>query len=254
MVNQPALGMEQAAVNQSLYDSKRLPAFPHNDQEAPSSQLSTVSAIHDVDQLNQMLPPKRDLPFPKPAATKKHPSTEATIIAQEHEVPVAISQSKGSDRNTEDVLQKQAIKFDHDTAVPQSQSQTLSQFGTVPQPRQPLPFYDQSAASSQVTQAKGLNGNTYEELSSQKGTPACRQLNDSNTATKPDDKQEQEPAPCAPPSMTEDRLAEYLAHPNTERIAYLENWMCELVEDDKFMALCQDVECTWRRFAFGRRQ
>lgn len=50
------------------------------------------------------------------------------------------------------------------------------------------------------------------------------------------------------------QLSTYLKAPTTERIAFLENWMCELIEDDGFMALCQDVEVTWRRFAFGIRK
>jgi hypothetical protein len=54
--------------------------------------------------------------------------------------------------------------------------------------------------------------------------------------------------------MTEDHLAQYLAAPTPERIAFLENWICELIEDDRFMNLCQDVEGTWRRFAFGKKQ
>ncbi|KAJ5669670.1 hypothetical protein N7462_010740 [Penicillium macrosclerotiorum] len=49
----------------------------------------------------------------------------------------------------------------------------------------------------------------------------------------------------------EDQLSLYLASPTEERIAFLENWMCELIEDEQFMTLCQDVEGTWKRFAFG---
>jgi hypothetical protein len=82
-------------------------------------------------------------------------------------------------------------------------------------------------------------------------TPAHHFLGDSNTISKPDDKG-REPAPIA--AGAEDQLAEYLAHPTAERLAFLENWMCELIEDEQFMTLCQDVESTWRRFAFGQKQ
>lgn len=53
------------------------------------------------------------------------------------------------------------------------------------------------------------------------------------------------------PETLEDQLTLYMSQPTPERILFLENWMCELIEDDKFMKLCQDVEGTWRRFAFG---
>jgi hypothetical protein len=56
------------------------------------------------------------------------------------------------------------------------------------------------------------------------------------------------------PVTTEDCLAQYLFSPTTERIAFLENWMCELLDDDKFLSLCQDVDKVWWRFAFGRKQ
>lgn len=52
----------------------------------------------------------------------------------------------------------------------------------------------------------------------------------------------------------ENQLSLYLSSPTPERIAFLENWMCELIEDDRFMTLCQDVEATWRRFAFGMKR
>lgn len=57
-----------------------------------------------------------------------------------------------------------------------------------------------------------------------------------------------------PTATSENQLSTYLGAPTPERIAFLENWMCELIEDDGFMALCQDVEVTWRRFAFGIRK
>lgn len=54
------------------------------------------------------------------------------------------------------------------------------------------------------------------------------------------------------PVSVESRFASYLSAPTPERIAFLENWMCELIEDDQFLALCEDVEATWKRFAFGK--
>lgn len=72
---------------------------------------------------------------------------------------------------------------------------------------------------------------------------------DINRPVGPADAGSQQRQPAA--GTFEDNLALYLASPTPERVAFLENWMCELIEDDKFMQLCQDVEGTWRRFAFG---
>jgi hypothetical protein len=65
--------------------------------------------------------------------------------------------------------------------------------------------------------------------------------------------QTQEYIPACPTTSIENQLEQYASSPSAERIAFLENWMCELIDDDKFLALCQDVEGTWRRFAFGRK-
>ena len=46
-------------------------------------------------------------------------------------------------------------------------------------------------------------------------------------------------------------LASYISAPTTERIARLENWICEHIQDDDFLRLCQDVEGVWKRVAFG---
>lgn len=43
----------------------------------------------------------------------------------------------------------------------------------------------------------------------------------------------------------------YISAPTTERIARLENWICEHIQDDDFLRLCQDVEGVWKRVAFG---
>ncbi|PKX95593.1 uncharacterized protein P174DRAFT_459111 [Aspergillus novofumigatus IBT 16806] len=46
-------------------------------------------------------------------------------------------------------------------------------------------------------------------------------------------------------------LSSYLSAPTQERTARLENWICQNLENDGFVKLCQDVEGIWRRIAFG---
>ena len=52
----------------------------------------------------------------------------------------------------------------------------------------------------------------------------------------------------------EGELSQYVKSPTAERTAFLENWMCELIQDENFVTLCEDVEATWRRFAFGMKR
>lgn len=46
-------------------------------------------------------------------------------------------------------------------------------------------------------------------------------------------------------------LKSYLSTPAAERSARLESWICQQLESDGFLALCQDIEGTWKRIAFG---
>ncbi|EER23767.1 hypothetical protein CPC735_051370 [Coccidioides posadasii C735 delta SOWgp] len=51
--------------------------------------------------------------------------------------------------------------------------------------------------------------------------------------------------------LTTTDLSSYLSTPTTERSALVESWVCQQLESDGFLALCQDVECVWKRIAFG---
>lgn len=52
--------------------------------------------------------------------------------------------------------------------------------------------------------------------------------------------------------ITTTDLTSYLSTPASERATLVENWICEQIEDDAFLQLCQDVEGVWKRVAFGR--
>ncbi|CAG8932179.1 unnamed protein product [Penicillium salamii] len=185
----PTLNMQPVAVGKPLQEPLPIQDMSYSSQEFPNSQLSTVSAIHDIDQLNQMLPPKRNLPFTKPTAKRPLPANG--------------------------ILQKQT----HQEEIPASS-----------QPPQPAiePAFS--------------------------GFPESQSQNLSQVASQPTEKQNHEPRPRPAPFVADDQIIEYLASPTPERLVFLENWMCELLEDDNFMTLCQDVEGTWRRFALGQKR
>ncbi|CAG8270500.1 unnamed protein product [Penicillium salamii] len=186
----PTMNMEPAAMGKPLQEPLPIQDLPYSSQEFPNSQLSTVSAIHDVDQLNQMLPPKRNLPFTKPTAKRPLPA-DGTLKKQSHQTEEFPASSQPLQPAVEPVY----------SGFPESQSQKLSQ-----------------------------------------------------VASQPTEKQSHDPRPRVAPVVADDQIIEYLASPTPERLVFLENWMCELLEDDNFMTLCQDVEGTWRRFALGQRR
>ena len=46
-------------------------------------------------------------------------------------------------------------------------------------------------------------------------------------------------------------LRRYAALPDGERATELDQWMEDAIMDDDFMTLCEDIDVTWRRMAFG---
>ncbi|KZF21074.1 hypothetical protein L228DRAFT_284146 [Xylona heveae TC161] len=54
-------------------------------------------------------------------------------------------------------------------------------------------------------------------------------------------------APNTTASSHAESLVDYSSLPNDERLAALDTMICNLIEDENFITLCQDVENTWRR-------
>ena len=53
--------------------------------------------------------------------------------------------------------------------------------------------------------------------------------------------------------LTSTDLTAYLSNPTSERTAIIQSWVCNLVQDDGFLQLCEDVEGAWGRIALGKR-
>ena len=59
------------------------------------------------------------------------------------------------------------------------------------------------------------------------------------------------PAPQSPPQVSESDLIKYAELPEKERLATLDNLILDLVWDENFAVLCEDVEKSWRRIGLG---
>ncbi|KAJ5328044.1 hypothetical protein N7452_008434 [Penicillium brevicompactum] len=253
-VVQPTLAKGPEVVDQPSHGHTTIPDAPSSSLEAANSQLSSVSAIHDMDQLNQMLPPKRDLPFSKPAAKRaRTANAPRTTQAKQKKSPF----NEPHPPNPSDSPKHKPVDTTKGLymgpGASETQSQNPSQSDSCHPMSQPQMINDEPPMSSQMPPTEGLVDHMPQVSTGHQLLPMQRQIGIPNTPSQPN-KQEQEPGPRAVPAVMADQLTEYLAHPTPERIAFLENWMCELIEDDGFMTLCQDVEGTWRRFAFGRNQ
>ncbi|KAJ5956035.1 hypothetical protein N7501_010314 [Penicillium viridicatum] len=245
--NPPYRSMEPVDLSQPLHASA-LPYTSNKEPDLPSSQLSTTSAIHDVDQLNQMLPPKRDLPFSK-STTRKLQAASLTRTAQKHpqSAPSPSSQHTEPTKDTQPDAQPLVVEPNTCSALPDSDSQVLSQTNACPEASQPLLLYEEPTTSQQTAPVCEFTEQTPQVPRVQNTSHSQDNLTNSNDNDNPASNSNNKA-----PGPTEDHLAQYLSSPTAERITFLENWMCELIDDDNFMTLCEDVDGTWRRFAFGR--
>lgn len=205
-----------------------------------SNRRTATAPAYNDQQLNKMLPPKRELPFAKTGSKRPRAGSSERVPTQcirpapstEHCMESDFTQGVHlfSERNT---LQR------HDSQISDSPSQSLV-------PTQPLPDASQISRMSPEPQS---TQNT--QLYPKPVSPMEHYPHASLITTTPTDPYAHGRQAHQASNLAEEHFSLYLTSPTPERIAFLENWMCELIEDDKFMALCQDVEATWRRFAFG---
>ncbi|KAL8846064.1 MAG: hypothetical protein Q9221_008810 [Calogaya cf. arnoldii] len=59
------------------------------------------------------------------------------------------------------------------------------------------------------------------------------------------------PAIAIPASTDKDDLAAFAAQPEKERLAAIDEMICEYLEDPNFATLCEDVEKSWKRIGLG---
>ncbi|KAJ6127093.1 hypothetical protein N7523_002705 [Penicillium sp. IBT 18751x] len=206
--------------------------------EKASSRPASTLAYHDEGQLNRMLPPRRELPFAK-TGKRKSRANSASERTFEHFVPETSTEQEANALRIQgaDPLNKMRAHSRHNSYVPDSQPEAQSQ--PFPSTQQP-----QARGSLELQPSAAPRQNIHHPMVQGKSPEhADTQL-----------VQTQEYVPTYEDTSIENQLEQYIASPSAERIAFLENWMCELLDDDKFLTLCQDVEGTWRRFAFGQKR
>ena len=101
-------------------------------------------------------------------------------------------------------------------------------------------------ASSQPTTQAHANTLTQPTLPAKQQGPLPINT-DAITLTLPNHIPQQQQQQTGPTSD----LSSYIIAPTPERIMRLENWICEHIQDDDFLGLCQDMEGVWKRVAFG---
>ncbi|KAJ5717752.1 hypothetical protein N7488_003398 [Penicillium malachiteum] len=206
---------------------------------------ATAPAYHGQ-QLDEMLPPKRDLPFKSSQKRSQKEGSPVSHLSQATPTERIVDISRNQETfqpvvQTEPVCPESQVP---DSQVSDSQSQFLAPTQHCLDPFWPAP--SSQRRDTQLGDCPSLGPTEQQNvLSGIETIPCSQEFDEDVTATT---------NKGSKAAIPEDQLSAYLSAPTAERVALLENWMCELIEDDKFMVLCQDVESTWRRFAFGMKE
>ncbi|KAL1998811.1 hypothetical protein VTN02DRAFT_5539 [Thermoascus thermophilus] len=263
------------------------------DSSLSRDRPSTAPVYHDTQLLNQILPPKRELPFSKPAgkktaqsaksrATKKlsdnkkrpesspyfpaaatgmdpsptHPGLTGGVAATSESRDGGHSAGSGEIKTTipppdrslqpgsevERSLQADPLpQHQADLSVPFIRPNNIfSHGGAITESQSHLSPPSTVAQTSQMLLNPQPEQETWKVSSTNAGSSW-----DNNTAIPPT-------AAAATKIITSTDLSSYLSTPSPERTALVELWVCQQLEDDGFLKLCEDVEGVWKRIAFGR--
>ncbi|KKZ60213.1 hypothetical protein EMCG_05023 [[Emmonsia] crescens] len=241
---------------------------------------ATAPALPDVNSLSQILPPKRELPFAKPGArsgSKQPPHSRAPASKQTARPANSgasssflIAQSRASTSNT--TSENPSYITNHGCSGTAANGGVTGSSATPNPPfRRPLPRENLGANThnpgQKPTGTTGMGTSTlfanraliyHTEENSNVSNAGITSTPATTTATPqlPPERSARAGfvSSSEPPKkndISSSDLSAYLSTPNPERTALVESWVCSQLENDAFLALCQDVEGVWRRIAFG---
>ena len=274
----PSYTYQPTSNSEMIHPAHRTPPYYSNDptcrtlferESVDTRRPATAPTIAKEDSISDLLPPRRILPFPQLPAKKSElgvpPQVEMTSVTEEK-----VSKKKTAAKVTrvKSKLVGGITKSIPNSSNAKSTKGDLSKESTKPTIRK----LDQLASTTlnilgNRTKIRKSSGNLdYNDTHPQQGAAKTRSkpstdkgkiiLQDESEITEEfaqtvDDfvrKHGSHPAPIEPPISD---LAEYAAMPEEERLAALDAFILNLVSNDNFAVLCEDVEKSWRRIGLG---
>lgn len=246
------------------------------------SRPSTAQAFPDVETLNQLLPPKRELPFarstkknvgqpppaqrPKKAAPKQRPQvqSQATTACSKNAKSSLASEAQPHPANRPAQTEATGTQSEcHTTQVTQD-GRTLNPSSGMSPPKRPLEdisnTYQTSHTKVLCREDRSVQMDVAAEPTFQhplaqviSAPPTSCQTNEKTVLIPPsqDTQQPQSPQKQEGETISSVDFSAYLANPSADRSALVESWVCQQLESNDFLSLCQDVERVWKRIAFG---
>lgn len=210
--------------------------------------------------LSQMLPPKRDLPFPtkksplpakepepEPENTKKaDPKPSPAQLQVEGTPPKVAKKRKSRAKTTKTKTPAKAPKPAYRAILPQ----TLSAPPRINTAVLAESNGNQTNSDSQPGPSRRIS---HRPTAVRQVSPISEDIPSDEIMSRLDDwvrKYQDLPAPKAPVTAAEN-LAAYAAQPEEERLVIIDNMICECLGDENFIKLTEDVEKSWRRIGLG---
>lgn len=216
---------------------------------------ATAPGFHNSNDLNVVLPPKRELPFPREIARRsRRPCTSKGA-----KFPNIDHAGHGTKRNL-DSYQHVVASSDAKApaqGLPGPIETTLSEKTLNPSWVNMMPpntIHTQQSTKGEShddTTGPGSSASTLPASASNTSLEAFQNaitsvLEAYNTIPK-----EKEPIPPHMSISCAD-LSSYSHAPDSERATLVESWICQQLENDGFLQLCVDLEGVWKRIAFGQ--
>lgn len=238
----------------------------------PTDRPTTAPAFNDARGVNEVLPPKGQLPFSLPGPRSSYASTDrrpTPFFFRPGDGDFLVSAPPNMNMNmgaavTAPQPQNPAL---FNAAGPGSPASQQFEWGpnsnarpqTTSSPLQPPPFHTSSPNfSSNGSQYSSNKGPEFEAPPPPPAQPSTMTNSASETNASPIQKPINITAntPNSPHAqqtqiITSADLRAYMDMPDSERSQLINTWICQQLEDDGFRVLCEDVERVWRRIAFG---
>nr|KMM65245.1 hypothetical protein CPAG_01596 [Coccidioides posadasii RMSCC 3488] len=276
-----ALGTTQPSRNTQVMNKNA-----RSEYENSSERPSTAPIFLDAGSLIEQLPPKRELPFAKPQRRQQRyipPKQTMGITANSIDLRLNPQTHGGETPPPESSIQASMTRLDSEgiqspvarsamdsiaksdvfstgtsTSFTPSSISTLGAALEIASDAAPVKAAQSILAESRTSTE--LDGRPNPARSAVQLLPQTSNLSYSASSNPPQIPSQQShidsqpnisTVPVTSNLLTTTDLSSYLSTPTTERSALVESWVCQQLESDGFLALCQDVECVWKRIAFG---
>ncbi|KAM5443754.1 hypothetical protein MferCBS31731_000998 [Microsporum ferrugineum] len=226
----PSLGIAQSHFQK--------PSQTHAQAQADSNpRPSTAPTFLTSESLSQLLPPRRELPF-----AKKRPAERSPPGGPNPRKVNKVGQGRGGKHQacaaTADSVARTAHTSVAGPSVQNSSHELVrgKESGKEQEPGCEVPGSLLLPPSISPQKRGGGEHRVENNTTTITDAPVVENISPRSTDLLP---------------FTREDLSSYASHPTAERSDLIESWVCQQLQNDSFITLCQDMEGVWKRLAFG---